>query len=69
MPAGGNLFLSQNKGIYENIFRDNYITHIKTKIKMYCFMFSRTVIAHLSLFTVTQTPKNNTSMGFSKRSK
>ena len=30
-------------------------------------MFSRTLIAHLSLFFVTQTPKNNASIGFSKR--
>ena len=35
MTAAGNLFLSQNKGIIENIFRDNYRTRIKTKIKMY----------------------------------
>ena len=30
-------------------------------------MFSRTVIAHFNLFTVTQTSKNNASIGFSKR--
>ena len=30
-------------------------------------MFSRTVIAYLSLFTLTQTFKNNASIGFSKR--